>query len=259
VGGEGVTAMLTAPVLAGRDVRPSMVTVVRVELRKMVDTRAGRWLVAIVAALCLLLTIVHVTTAHPEDRTFHDIFQTAIAPIDVLLPVVGVLLVTSEWSQRTALVTFALVPQRGRVMLAKVLAGTLLALLYYVFALGLTALAVSAGGAPEGRWDQAGGLAAQGLLDVATSMWFGLAFGALFLNSALAITLHYVLPIATTIVFHIRGLQRFEDWLSPGQNLSFTDHVYDSHDWARAATTLMVWLVLPAVIGWWRVLRADVR
>ena len=40
----------------------------------------------------------------------------------VLLPIVPILLMTSEWSQRTALSTFALVPVRERVIGAKLLA-----------------------------------------------------------------------------------------------------------------------------------------
>ena len=40
-----------------------------------------------------------------------------------LLPVVGILLVSSEWSQRTAQVSFTLVPRRPRVIAAKMLAG----------------------------------------------------------------------------------------------------------------------------------------
>ena len=37
----------------------------------------------------------------------------------ILLPVLGILLVTSEWSQRTAMVTFTLEPSRSRVIAAK--------------------------------------------------------------------------------------------------------------------------------------------
>ena len=37
----------------------------------------------------------------------------------VILPIIAVLSVTSEWSQRSGLTTFTLVPHRGRVVLAK--------------------------------------------------------------------------------------------------------------------------------------------
>ena len=51
-----------------------------------------------------------------------------MAPASVLLPIVGILLVSSEWSQRTGMVTFALVPRRGRVIAAKLLASVVLSL-----------------------------------------------------------------------------------------------------------------------------------
>ena len=46
----------------------------------------------------------------------------------VILPIIAVLSVTSEWSQRTGLATFTLVPHRGRVLLAKAIAAVLVAL-----------------------------------------------------------------------------------------------------------------------------------
>src|SRR3712207_8360666 len=43
-------------------------------------------------------------------------------PMTVILPIIAVLSVTSEWSQRSGLATFTLVPHRGRVLLAKAMA-----------------------------------------------------------------------------------------------------------------------------------------
>src|SRR5262249_42602531 len=40
-------------------------------------------------------------------------------PMTILLPVVAILAVTGEWSQRAGLTTFTLVPHRGRVIRAK--------------------------------------------------------------------------------------------------------------------------------------------
>ena len=51
-----------------------------------------------------------------------------------LLPVLGIMLVTSEWSQRTAMVTFTLEAHRGRVVTAKLVAGLLLALIVSLIA-----------------------------------------------------------------------------------------------------------------------------
>ena len=53
----------------------------------------------------------------------------------VLLPVLGIMLVTSEWGQRTAMVTFALEPRRPRVILAKLVTGLVLTLATAAFAI----------------------------------------------------------------------------------------------------------------------------
>src|SRR3954468_24044074 len=94
---------------------------VTVELRKMFDTRAGRWLLISIAGLtALVLTIqLIVQLSQGNAQTFDDFGAGANIPMVILLPVLGVMSVTGEWSQRTAMVTFTLVPHRGRVLAAK--------------------------------------------------------------------------------------------------------------------------------------------
>ena len=62
------------------------------------------------------------------DQMFGVFFERTVGTAGVLIPVLGILAVTSEWSQRTAVTTFALVPRRDRVIAAKLLAGLALAL-----------------------------------------------------------------------------------------------------------------------------------
>ena len=92
----------------------------------MFDTRAGFWLQAIVG---LLTAGVVVLFCDPHPRRGRASYATCSAsrsrPRAILLPIVGILLVSSEWSQRTNLITFTLVPQRMRVMNAKLVAGVL--------------------------------------------------------------------------------------------------------------------------------------
>ena len=52
------------------------------------------------------------------------LFRSTAEIMSLILPVLGILLVTSEWSQRTGLTTFALVPQRERVIVAKLIGAT---------------------------------------------------------------------------------------------------------------------------------------
>src|SRR5918999_1857447 len=124
--------------LTGLDIsgsrRVPVARLVRVELRKMADTRAGMWLLIGIAALAGVVMTIFMITADEADRTFVQLIGAATIPQMALLPVLGILLVTSEWTQRTALVTFTLEPVRLRVVAAKLIAA---------LAFGLAALIVT--------------------------------------------------------------------------------------------------------------------
>ena len=106
--------------------KPSLGRLTLVELRKMADTRAGFWLLVVTALLTIVTAVIAGLTFGDTDKTLLNMMAVTVQPASILMPVVGILLVTSEWSQRTAMVTFALVPERGRVLMAKLLAGVVL-------------------------------------------------------------------------------------------------------------------------------------
>src|SRR3954447_5513225 len=75
--------------------------IVTVELRKSFDTRSGFWLMASIGILAVIATGATILFA-PDDQLTYDNFAAAIGfPMAVVLPVIAVLSVTSEWSQRT--------------------------------------------------------------------------------------------------------------------------------------------------------------
>src|SRR5688500_19329434 len=90
-----------------------------VELRKMFDTRSGFWLMASIVITSGIATVLTVLLSDRDELTFDSFAGAVGSPMSIVLPIIGVLAVTSEWSQRTALTTFTLVPSRGRVISAK--------------------------------------------------------------------------------------------------------------------------------------------
>ena len=229
----------------------------RVELRKMTDTRAGFWLLlAIVAAHGRSSSCRVLVSARPRTSTCATMLSIAVQPAGILLPIVGILLVTSEWSQRTALITFALVPERWRVLRAKLLAA---------IALALAAMALSrAGGrARDGDRRRERGTPRR-------IVWqrrlprdrdrVGVAFGAALLASAPAIVCYFVLPISWSLLGSLTPFRGAADWLDGGQTLApLTDHVISSGEWQRAPATLALWMVVPALIGAARIIRGGDR
>jgi hypothetical protein len=249
---------LHAPIEA--DERPSLIRLTLVELRKMVDTRAGLWLQISVVALTAGLVAVFCVVAKAADLTLAGTLEVAVQPAAVLLPILGVLLVTSEWSQRTAMITFALVPHRSRVLVAKLFAGVLLS--FAATAVCLPVAAIGTVFAPGGgdTWSLPPELLGRVTLSVVIGMFMGLAFGAMLLSSAPAIVLYFVLPFVGTGLGAIPQLHGIARWLDPIRTLGPLDgDAMSVTQWAQLGTTLALWLAVPLLVGLWRITRGEIR
>ncbi len=253
------TTSPTAPAaaLTGRPGVPFGRTL-QAEVRKMVDTRAGRWMVIAMAALTVLILASFVLWGPAEDATFANLLQVSTLPLAILLPVIGIMAATAEWTQRTGLVTFALEPRRGRVVLAKALGALALGLVVLAVAFAAAAVANLAG---DGAWDL--DAAAGGGLTLALLVYVlqGVAFGLLFLNTPVAIVLVLVLPTAWSIVTQVfSSLSDVGAWLDLDQVTRplFAGEMA-GQDWAQLGTGVGVWVLLPFAIGTYRVLTREVK
>ncbi len=241
--------------------RPSIARLTGVELRKMVDTRSGFWLALSTAALTAGMVVLIVLAGKARDHHLTDFTDGVVQPAATLLPIVGVLLVASEWSQRTTLSTFALVPRRERVVLAKVLASVAIAILAYVVVLPLSLLGTAIASHPDtGTWSFSFGLAAQILLYLVLSILIGTAFGAALLSPAPGIVLYFLLPIAWAILTHsIHALEDVGRWLDTSRTMSsMTSESFSGKEWARLGVSLLPWLVAPLTFGVWRIRRSEI-
>jgi ABC-type transport system involved in multi-copper enzyme maturation permease subunit len=236
---------------------PSFPRLTGVELRKMVDTRAGFWLQLIVAVVTLAAIVIVCVIADPDDVSFRDLLGIGVTPAAILLPIVGILLVSSEWSQRTALITFTLVPKRMRVMSAKLAAGLVLGVIVLAIALVLALVATFAIG---GEWVLGAGVFGQIALLVLTAMLTGIAFGALFLSSAPAIVLSFVLPLGWAALGSIRWLNDAAQWLDTTRTTEhMAERTLSGDEWAKFGTSMALWLVLPLAIGLFRIAKGEIR
>jgi ABC-2 type transport system permease protein len=254
---------LAAPIpvdTAGVHRRPGLGRLVAVELRKMVDTRAGFWMQVATVAITVLVVIVRSVVGDAADHTFAAMLDVAVKPAAVLLPIAGILLVTSEWSQRTGMITFALVPVRSHVLGAKLIASLVLAIGMLAMAVAVTAAgALVASPDVDGAWSDVTPLIAQSAVYLGGGMLTGVAFGMVLLASAPAIVALFVLPIAWTAVATLSFFADAAPWLDTRLALGpMPQEVMSPTQWAHAATALALWMLLPLVIGTWRITRREV-
>jgi ABC-2 type transport system permease protein len=240
--------------------RPSLFRLTGVELRKMVDTRAGFWLLAAIALLTVAAVVV-LGFDSGHDGSLRSMFADSSQVAQALLPVVGILLVTSEWTQRTSLITFTLVPDRWRVVSAKLAAGVVLAAVAWVVVVGIAAVGTGFIGGTEGgeTWSLPAWLVGQSALYLAALMLMGIAFGAVLLSSAPAIVLYFVLPLGWALLGNLSALEPIAKWLDGSRTLEpLVNESLGAAQWAHAGATLAVWIALPLLIGFWRIKRDEI-
>jgi ABC-2 type transport system permease protein len=242
---------------------PSLATLVRVELRKSCDTRAGRWLLITLGLLALGVVVLLLFAGAPEELTFEVLLLTAQLPMGIFLPVIGIIAVTGEWSQRTALTTFTLVPRRSRIVVAKIVALTLLALLAVVISIATAALGnviaeVTRDG--DGSWGSASTLAAVALFQVLCVL-VGVGLGMLLLSAPQAIVVYLLLPfLFSSLAESIHALENIGPWINLLDTITeLLGEELTGEAWAHIATSVALWALFPMLLGAVRIQRREVQ
>jgi hypothetical protein len=245
-----------------------MTRIVGVELRKMFDTRAGFWLLAAIGILALVATAAVIVFA-PDSELTYETFATAIGvPMAVLLPMVAILSITSEWSQRTGLTTFTLVPGRGRVIGAKAVCALLVGVASMLVAGAVGALGNVVGTAITGvdtTWNVSWSEYAMIIVANVLGMAVGFMLGVVFRSSAAAIVGYFVFSLVLPGISS--ALAQSQDWWR--DNAPWFDFNYaqsalfsglpSSEQWAQLGTASLIWLVVPLAVGLRLVLTSEVK
>ena len=242
--------------------------VVRVELRKMFDTRSGFWLIASIGITRLIATIATIAFAPDDQLTYYNFTQAVGYPITVILPMVALLSITSEWSQRSGLTTFTYVPSRRRVVLAKTLSSVIVAVVSMVFAFAVGAVGNVVGSTIAGVptvWDLSVGHAVTIVLGNLVSLSIGTMLGMLLRSSAGGLVMYFVLVLLVPNLFSLLAasqawFESMQPWVDLGYAQSFLfEGMTTAAEWAHVATTVGLWIVLPGMLGLRLVMRSEVH
>jgi ABC-2 type transport system permease protein len=239
-----------------------------VELTKMFDTRSGFWLMASIGISALLATAAVIVFA-PESEQTYDSFGAAIGfPMVVILPMIAILSVTSEWSKRNGLTTFTLVPHRSRVISAKLIVSVLIGAVSIVVALAIGAVGNVVGSNLAGVdtvWDISLSHALTIMLGNVLGLLMGFMLGVLIRNSPGAIVAYFVYGFVLAGLTGLLAMnqQWFADiqaWVDFNytQGLLFNGNL-TSEQWEQLAVSGALWLLAPLAVGLLLVRRSEVK
>jgi ABC-2 type transport system permease protein len=212
--------------------------------------------------------VLAVTVVQDQNLSFGDTTAVAAFVTSVLLPVLGIMLVTAEWGQRTAMVTFALEPRRSLVITAKALVGVILTLVTAAMAVAVGLVVILLYAALQGEspvWEFGfSGLVAFVVTQI-FAMFGGFALATLLLNTPAAIVLFFVyrwvlpglIALGSAYMDWFKSLAPWIDFQSAQGELY--DMPLTGDQWAQLVVSGFIWLVVPVVFGVWRILRAEVK
>lgn len=250
--------------------RTPFTRLVALEFRKSYDTRSGFWLLASMGIITVTVYTIMLIVAGATDEHFSygDFVGGAAYPTGILLPLLAVLLVTSEWSQRTAMTTFSLEPHRARVIEAKLVVGLGWTFLVALFATVVGAAANGLSGLISGSvdWNYGATDLFAFLITQTFAMLGGFALATLLLNSPAAIVAFFAYRWVVPVLFGIAAsyIAWFEDvwpWVEfqVAQGPIWDWELDTAEEWGQLLTAGTLWLVVPLAFGLWRVLRAEVK
>lgn len=250
--------------------RTPLSRLVGVEIRKAIDTRAGFWFATGILGLVLVVLLIFSLVAPAGEKDLNDMLTVAGGALGYFLPILIIMLVTSEQSQRNGLVTFTLEPKRSRVVAAKLLAGIVLAAVVMVLAtlLAVVFTAVGALSGDSADWALTGSQVFNGfVLPNTIGIFVGFAIAMLLMNTPAGIVVYFayslILPIAAGILSALSsGFEKIAPWIefNTAQTPLFTgDFQPSGEEWAQIAVAGFLWLVVPLVLGTMRLLRIEFK
>jgi ABC-2 type transport system permease protein len=216
----------------------------------------------------VLSTVATILFAPEADLTYYTFAKAIGFPMTFILPIIAILSITGEWSQRTGLTTFTLVPHRTRVILAKVVASVTVGVASMMVALVFGVAGNLVGPAITGTervWDVSVAHALEIVLGSLISLLLGTMLGILFRSSSVGLVAYFVISLLVPTMFGLlatsqEGFRDTQRWVDLNNAQSFLfDGTVSGMQWARLAVATALWVVLPAILGLRLVMRSEVK
>lgn len=286
---------MAASVLPPRIITPisrvSFLSLTVVALRKTADTRSGKALLGLTALLIIGLNGVWFyqqdsaytkylnamrdsggEMPHPGESGIDlpvylaNVISQPAGFMSLILAVVGIMSITTDWSHKSVMTTFILEPRRWRNSAAGVLAALLLSIVFSALTLlsssATLAIFVATHETTSARWGTWWTYTSLVLFNLSL-MSIGVAIGTLAQNTAAGISAFLFLPmiVATLSAIPNETVQNMVLWSSPLGNTTnlLQDTVISGKSLQKLLSTLAIWVAIPYLLGLWRMIRREVK
>jgi ABC-type transport system involved in multi-copper enzyme maturation permease subunit len=249
--------------------RSDLSGVVRMEWRKLRTVRSTWWILLVFVAGMVGVSMLDAASGPSQAAPSYDPTQNAFGGLGIAqlaIGVLGVLIVSSEFTSGSIRSTFAAVPRRGRVLAAKtmVLAAVTLALGEALAFAAFAAFAIAAKhGEPHASLGQPGVLRAVLLGGAYPCLvgFIGLGLAAVIRHTAGAIsalvTVVFVLPLVLLPFGSHGAAMKFLPWIIALNSLTAVKPVQDMLSAGAGLAVLCLYAAAALAAGGWALLRRD--
>lgn len=236
-----------------------LATLTRAELSKFVHTRSTQWISSVAIIIGLLIAVSMVVVSVPETRTVDPAASIMAISLFVSMasPLLGAILMTSDWQTREMASLLLLEPRRGLVFLSKIVAAAILACglaTVIIMSSVLVSLAASLVTQLDIVYSGTIGDLVAALVDCVVLTMIGAAIGSVARITALAITLVICQSLIVEPALSLLP-GTFGDFLAAA---SISEMFAFNGDVFPALTAGALWIVLPFAVGWSILRNAEV-
>jgi len=234
-------------------------SICKTEARKSADTQTARTI--ILTTIILTIAMFAVSIFKYEDGSAWTKGVSSISsPATTILGIIFIILVCEEWTRGTALITYTFVPQRTKVIMAKlvVLLMSFLICGVAIYLLSAVAAVISSGiNSYTIDWSVSIFSALSLLGPLLINLLFGFAMAIATQETTIALGLYFILPPVTVVAASLPGIGEYMKWISLEHSSSMFIAGATTVTIPQYICSLIVWILLPGIYGVIRNMRRD--
>lgn len=235
--------------------------IVKAEARKAIDTQVAKVILMITAFLTFGMFLVSVFF-FKNITIWTDPFSAISSPACTILSIIFILNICEEWTRGTALVTYTLVPQRNKVIFAKiiVLISFFLGAIIVLFALSAIASMIISGiYSYDISWSESLYSIILLTLPLLVNMLFGFSIAITTQETTIALGLYFIIPPLTVIASQLPGVGSYLKWFSLEHSSSLFIAGATGVSTKQYICSIFIWIVVPCIIGFVRNMKRDLN
>lgn len=231
----------------------------KAEARKSVDTQTSKAIIWTTAILTIAMFVVSIFRF--EDGAAWTKGVSAISsPATTILGIIFIVLVCEEWSRGTALITYTFIPQRTKVIMAKlvVMLCTFLGSVVVIYILSAIAAMIGAGMKSYSiDWSQSVTSVVKLAGPLLVNLLFGFSIALAAQDTTIALGLYLIMPPVTVVAAQLPVVGEYMKWISLEHSSSLFIAGATTVTVPQYICSLIFWIVLPGIIGIVRNTKCD--